>query len=1136
MSRHFLLMLTTALVFASSAMAVQKNWNNPAGGDWFEPTNWTPPGFPSYFDDVYITLQGNYVVYVEGGDANVGSLHLGGESVTTQELLVTDGSLTVTWSSTIDVSGQLHLTDNGYFYMSSGTAIASLYSVDNYGTVLVDSTSAIYLSELFADVVFTNQGMGNVVFHGPSLIDSDIQYTEGADPGSYFENYGTVTKIGGGVLQINTAFYNRHGATFNVNGGSVLAWFLENDGYMSIHPGATYNIDEYSPDFRSLHVDTMGTVEMFGSATILSISPNSRTVNNGDIIHTGTGTGIIDCEFEQEYLGQFGPEQGDMGDIWVNEGVLWFRNSHNLTFKDTVAVGPQAELRVDGNGEFITGCELINLVPDSGVVTLRQPAFHFLYFLTIDFTGELNLFGPGEVNFYQATLLDTIGVLRADSGITVNSDPGTILYAREFDLNNAIVNATVIVVEQQNWTSGSLGDGSGDSVTIDEGGTLDVSGPDPKDIDGTTLVVQGTANVGGSGEITVNNGNIVVEPGGTLTVGDSVTITSPSDTLINTGEMYINSPLDTSVFNIFVYNYNPNARTPGTIDILGKAKTTGGVKNDGAMLVEPSSDLYVSNYFENGGQLVIEGGSALNLDGTLINNGSGTIDMNGDADITGGGDIENGGQVNVNGVAVSSLTNRMIAPTITNFADSGFIDVFMDTLTLAGGGINYGDIELHNGAVLVILGNFENASTGLIHGNGTLDISGATFVNNGTISPGASPGNLIVEGDLTLGGTSQLMMEIGGRVPGQEFDRIQVNGILTVGGKLVLSILNGFVPSEDDTLELLTYDQAAGDFEEIEGARLPDGRFLDISFGPNGLKNFICTQEPEFDADLSAIEVTVPYGATAEHSVDICNTGLCWLSWSPAWIQDSPVSPVWMGFAGAAEAHTGGCASLLLEFDAAGLSPGTYQGQVELMTNDADEGLVRIPVTLIVDDDPLPVELISFTATPDYNRVVLSWSTGAEADLSHFEIERGGEQRASIEAVNSASGHNYSWIDGEVSTEETYSYSLISVDMDGTRRSLGTVEARPLRQVLPTELYLSQNYPNPFNATTTIQYYLPEASKMTLTLYNIAGQEIVTLADGLQSAGMHTVSYDAVDLPSGVYFYQLRSPAQSLMKKMVLLK
>ncbi len=83
---------------------------------------------------------------------------------------------------------------------------------------------------------------------------------------------------------------------------------------------------------------------------------------------------------------------------------------------------------------------------------------------------------------------------------------------------------------------------------------------------------------------------------------------------------------------------------------------------------------------------------------------------------------------------------------------------------------------------------------------------------------------------------------------------------------------------------------------------------------------------------------------------------------------------------------------------------------------------------------------------------------------------------------------------------------------------------------------LSQNYPNPFNPTTIIQYNVPERSFISLVVYNALGQEISVLASGEKEAGTYRQDFNAAGLPSGIYFYRLKSGSFIQTNKMILLK
>ena len=89
---------------------------------------------------------------------------------------------------------------------------------------------------------------------------------------------------------------------------------------------------------------------------------------------------------------------------------------------------------------------------------------------------------------------------------------------------------------------------------------------------------------------------------------------------------------------------------------------------------------------------------------------------------------------------------------------------------------------------------------------------------------------------------------------------------------------------------------------------------------------------------------------------------------------------------------------------------------------------------------------------------------------------------------------------------------------------------------LPTSIALKQNYPNPFNPTTNIEFALQSRNDVRISVYNMLGQEIAVLVDGTLSAGTHTVSFNATSLSSGIYFYTLQSGAETITRKMTLIK
>jgi hypothetical protein len=134
---------------------------------------------------------------------------------------------------------------------------------------------------------------------------------------------------------------------------------------------------------------------------------------------------------------------------------------------------------------------------------------------------------------------------------------------------------------------------------------------------------------------------------------------------------------------------------------------------------------------------------------------------------------------------------------------------------------------------------------------------------------------------------------------------------------------------------------------------------------------------------------------------------------------------------------------------------------------------------------------------------------------------------------------------GEVLVLRFEGKASLNVTSADARTSNNTALATKLRAAvqseLPTEFALQQNYPNPFNPSTTVSYALPAASDVRIAVYNVLGEQVATLANGVQEAGFYTVQWNGVDshgqhVTSGVYFLTMRAGEFTAMKKMMMVK
>ena len=88
----------------------------------------------------------------------------------------------------------------------------------------------------------------------------------------------------------------------------------------------------------------------------------------------------------------------------------------------------------------------------------------------------------------------------------------------------------------------------------------------------------------------------------------------------------------------------------------------------------------------------------------------------------------------------------------------------------------------------------------------------------------------------------------------------------------------------------------------------------------------------------------------------------------------------------------------------------------------------------------------------------------------------------------------------------------------------------------PVAFDLAQNYPNPFNPTTSMEFRVASVERVRLSVFDVLGREVASLVNETKQPGVYTVSLDASDLSSGIYFYKLDAGSFSQTKRMVLLK
>ena len=212
---------------------------------------------------------------------------------------------------------------------------------------------------------------------------------------------------------------------------------------------------------------------------------------------------------------------------------------------------------------------------------------------------------------------------------------------------------------------------------------------------------------------------------------------------------------------------------------------------------------------------------------------------------------------------------------------------------------------------------------------------------------------------------------------------------------------------------------------------------------------------------------------------------------------------------------------------------------------------------IVVTEEIVPVELLSFTSSVSGNNIILNWITSTETNNMGFEIERFNESKIeklkNWESIGFVSGNGtttqtQSYLFSDINLDAgRYQYRLKQIDSDGSFQYSNTLE---VKIATIADFILEQNYPNPFNPSTIISFTIPkitlssssraesreEVSGVQLKVYDALGKEVAVLVDENKPAGNYEVLFNSANLSSGVYFYKLSFGKLEVVKKMILMR
>jgi len=215
---------------------------------------------------------------------------------------------------------------------------------------------------------------------------------------------------------------------------------------------------------------------------------------------------------------------------------------------------------------------------------------------------------------------------------------------------------------------------------------------------------------------------------------------------------------------------------------------------------------------------------------------------------------------------------------------------------------------------------------------------------------------------------------------------------------------------------------------------------------------------------------------------------------------------------------------------------------------------------------PVTSEHFVYDEKPDYVPVYLTLPDDVMTDLKEIGLYMDGVCKGAVVIENNVEQLCAYLGIGEKLTEGVVEFVFYydstkaqhqerrTIRMDSARFQTAYINSNPgypyyelqiikedMNNVVAPELRLDQNYPNPFNPSTTIRYSIPQSGKVCLDIFNLKGQKVQTLINGIQDSGVHSVVWNGTDakgrsVGSGVYFYRLTGPGINLSKRMLLMK
>ncbi len=772
--------LVIVLVWLSEpTLAANSIWDangaNPPDGTYNVANNWNPNTVP--------------------GDADTAIFRFGSAPPYT----ITFPGAPIIQPPVLHVNDQLRVGSNQVTFRSN---LRAAYTLDNPATS--EAGRGIIIGELAGDIAVLNNSL---------LTLTSAAATIGDAAGSE------------GTLHLNAGTFHVTGSS----GDNELIVGNSGKGTLNVGAGARLNVSGFNGNVilgnRSGSTGTV-TVRGPGASATISLIDVGGGLGNGtgtfDVTNGGQVT-VTDATFGTIVRGLGTVNVDGAGSIWRNSGSFLMGGALNITNGGSVSIDPEGNatltiggiVNVSGTGSLLT----------DGAVSVIDGA------LNITAGGNVNSTGAVVGNIDGTATVDGAGSIWTNSsGFDVGFSPlpatGTVVVRNDGELHSLRARIGL------SSATGMLHVNSRGKVVVSD--VIELAGTE---LSTGTILVEGEGSILTTPELDVGGG------GGGLFPGGSARLT------INGGSVNVN--------NVRIYSAGQVNINGGILDVTGTLTRLAGsvvhldggtlrLRNAAGLLAFPDTFDWTGgtlNLTETGLTVGPGGlfGSHLVMNSRMGLQVAGALDVNSGAQLVGtGGAVSAGGGTNNGTISIIGGSLNYSQPAVNN----GNLDALRATLTFPGDGVK-NNIGLTNNATLTLANVTVNGDVhspagstinvaagvvfnGLVSGGGNFPGAG-TVTFNGGFSPGDSPAAVTFGGGIDLGPSGVLEMELGGTAAGREYDQLDVEGLLSLGGKLEVALLDGFMPRFGDAFDLLNYGTLAGRFDTIDLPALDPGLVWDTS-------------------------------------------------------------------------------------------------------------------------------------------------------------------------------------------------------------------------------------------------------------------------------------------------------------------